>query len=89
LRQFQTPLGIDEIKRLVLRINKAIPQFQTFPPKGGYAGLELPARTPMGIDQWPKIKTLTILSVMNNLAGSSERGGWVRYFNHSPTITNP
>jgi hypothetical protein len=45
LRQFQTPIGIDEKKRLELRIFKAIPQFQTFPPKGGCAWLELPPRT--------------------------------------------
>ena len=46
LNQFQTPIGIAIPKTLELLCLCAIPQFQTLPPKGGYAWLELPPRTP-------------------------------------------
>jgi hypothetical protein len=51
LKQYQPPSDIAISKTLVLRIFKAIPQYQLSPPKGGCAWLTLPPRTPIGFDQ--------------------------------------
>lgn len=49
LKQYQPPSDIAISKRLVLRIFKAIPQYQLSPPKGGVRGADIARATPYGV----------------------------------------
>jgi hypothetical protein len=49
LNQYQPPFGIAISKTLVLRIFKAIPQYQLFTPKGGARGAVIARAAPLEI----------------------------------------